>query len=360
MKEKIFFTKEEQKILDSGEDYLEPNYFGKDVYDYTIGNSYIIKVPIKNNNGDIARFIIAERNETWIDSEIGSPESVSWWEIPGELVRKFLLEEFFILKKISLSNRNHQDQKVLNLEKKVWCQKEGIPIEENKQCEVILSDFIKNKIKVINSSYKDIKNYYQKLENKNEIPQLMYKLVTTEKYKLEEWCKLKRWQIRKGKQKGDIIFNSEDEYVVFLVLKDCILNFSQELDKKTWGLYDKYELFWNYHEKTRDFVKKMIALTCYKFIRICGPYYEITYDNKPLKDIRSLAYCFDQKNRQSEKKLPTWLWTKLEYSKKILSEYERKYNEKIEEPKIVCVIDNKHHYSMDKSGNLCLIEKNNN
>lgn len=360
MKEENFFTKEEQKILDSGDNYLETNYFNKDGYIHIYGKSYIIKVPIKNNTGDIVRFVIAERNETWIDREIGSPRSVSWWEIPGELVRKNLLQDFQILKEVELSNVNHQDQKALNLCKKVFCKEEGIPLEENKQCDIILSASIKNKINIINKSYKDIINSFDVLGTKSKISSIMYKLVTTKKYEIDRWCKLKRWQIRKGKMKGDIVFDTEDEYIVFIVMKDYILDFARELDKKTWGLYDQYEWFWDIFKKDRDYVKKMIALTSYTFDRRKE---EITYNKKPLKEIRSTAFVINNyiirtKTMEDtlQNHLPVYLWVKLDGCEKKLNEYESYYLKQKEELRFYYSIDNK-CYGIDKHGNVKLMEK---
>lgn len=74
--------------------------------------SYILKVIVKDVN-DHEIPLIAERNDTWIDSIIGTPPIIKWFEcsIEDEVDIKWLLKDnhIDILEEIDLSNKNHKD-----------------------------------------------------------------------------------------------------------------------------------------------------------------------------------------------------------------------------------------------------------
>lgn len=53
--------------------------------------SYILNVTVKNDDG-VEKTFVVNRNDTWMDTIIGTPEYIKWFEIPETVSRRYLLK----------------------------------------------------------------------------------------------------------------------------------------------------------------------------------------------------------------------------------------------------------------------------
>lgn len=215
--------------------------------------SYILKVIVKDvNNHEIP--LIAERNDTWVDSLIGTPPIIKWFEfsLDNEVNIKWLLKDNYIdiLEEIDLSNKNHKDQKILNGRKRFWCERYNIYSEENRQCNVGIENILRKKKQEMVRIKQELEDKFMGLIIQDKVFSLLLDfIIYPHETVLKDIKNKTRWELYEKVNNGEQIFYSPDHFVVYMILKDEFRNileiFYKDLKKYCYGWWVNNKSFWS-------------------------------------------------------------------------------------------------------------------